>query len=186
MLLKKIEKEASLGMDSAVRALQGELLKLRTGRASASLLENMQVDAYGTPVPLQQVASITVEDARTLAITVWDQNTVKSVEKAIMASDLGIQPNTAGAVIRVMLPPLTTERRRQFVKMVGQLAEQARISVRHARRDANKQLDMLLAEKEISEDEKRRVQDKVQKITDQFVARVEALCAEKEKALLHV
>lgn len=186
MQLQEIEQNAKTAMENAVNALQEGLFTLRTGRANASLLERIFVDAYGTPTPLQQVASVSVEDARTLAISVWDQNNVKSVEKAIMASDLGAQPNTAGTVIRVVLPPLTTDRRKQFVKRVGQLAEQARVSIRHARRDANKQLDALCAEKEISEDEKRRVKEKVTKITDQFVGRVDTLCADKEKELMQV
>ncbi len=185
-MLEDIKKDASDRMDKCVTALRNELKKLRTGRAHTSLLEHIRVDYYGSEVPLQQVANVAVEDSRTLTVTPWEKNMVQVIEKAIMKSDLGLTPATAGTVIRVPLPPLTEERRRELTKVVRHEAENARIAVRNVRRDVMHELKDLLKEKLVSEDEDRRAQEEVQKITDRHVAVIDQILAEKEKELLQV
>jgi ribosome recycling factor len=159
---------------------------MRTGRANTGLLEGIKVEYYGTEVPLNQVANVTVEDARTLVVTPWDKAAVHAVEKAIQKSDLGLTPNTAGQVIRLPLPPMTEERRRELTKVARHEAENARVSVRAVRRDLMNELKEMLKEKLISEDDDRRSQEEIQKLTDRHVHDIDAVLAEKEKELLQV
>ncbi|MCP4127819.1 MAG: ribosome recycling factor [Gammaproteobacteria bacterium] len=185
-MIDEIQKDAKIRMGKSVEALVLELAKLRTGRAHPSLLDHVMVSYYGSNVPLSQVSNINVEDARTLSITPWEQNMVAPVEKAIMNSDLGLNPNTAGNVIRVPLPPLTEERRKDMIKIVRQEAENARIAVRNIRRDANHHLKDLVKEKMASEDDERRGEEQVQKLTDQHIKDVDALLEKKEADLMEV
>jgi len=185
-MLQDIMKDAEERMGESVDSLRGELKKLRTGRAHASLLDHIHVDYYGSEVPLSQVANIGVEDARTLTISPWEQSMVPVVEKAIMTSDLGLNPNTAGTVIRVPLPPLTEERRRDMGKIVRHEGENAKVAIRNIRRDALHHAKELLKEKEISEDDERRAQDSIQALTDKHIAVVDQVVEEKEKEVLEV
>jgi len=185
-MLQDIMKDAEERMGKSVDSLRGELKKLRTGRAHASLLDHIHVDYYGSEVPLSQVANIGVEDARTLTISPWEQSMVPVVEKAIMTSDLGLNPNTAGTVIRVPLPPLTEERRRDMGKVVRHEGENAKVAIRNIRRDALHHAKELLKEKEISEDDERRAQDSIQALTDKHIAVVDQVVEEKEKEVLEV
>ncbi|MGD9387468.1 MAG: ribosome recycling factor [Gammaproteobacteria bacterium] len=185
-MLQDIMKDANERMDKSLESLRGELKKLRTGRAHTSLLDHITVEYYGSDVPLSQVANVGVEDARTLTITPWERQMVAVVEKAIMSSDLGLNPNTAGTVIRVPLPPLTEERRRDLAKVVRHEGENAKVAVRNIRRDALHHVKELLKEKEITEDDDRRAQDEVQGLTDKHIALVDKIVAEKEQELLEV
>ncbi len=185
-MIDEIQKDAKIRMGKSVEALVLELAKLRTGRAHPSLLDHVMVSYYGSNVPLSQVSNINVEDARTLSITPWEQNMIAPVEKAIMNSDLGLNPNTAGNVIRVPLPPLTEERRKDMIKIVRQEAENARIAVRNIRRDANHHLKDLVKEKMASEDDERRGEEQVQKLTDQHIKDIDALLEKKEADLMEV
>jgi ribosome recycling factor len=185
-MLQEIKKDAAARMAKSVDALRQELKKLRTGRAHTSLLDHITVEYYGSEVPLNQVANVGIEDSRTLTITPWERTMVQVVEKAIMTSDLGLTPTTAGTVIRVPLPPLTEERRRDLVKVVRHEGENARIAVRNIRRDALHHVKELLKEKEITEDEERRAQDEVQQLTDKHVAQIDKVLEEKEQELLEV
>jgi ribosome recycling factor len=173
-------------MENSLDALAHNFNKIRTGRAHPSLLEGLKVQYYGSATPLNQVANITVEDARTLSLTVWDKSMIQDVEKAIYKSDLGLNPATAGEVIRIPMPMLTEETRKGFTRQARQEAESARVSVRNARRDAMGMLKELVKEKEISEDEERRGHDEVQKLTDAFVAKIEKLLASKEADLMEI
>nr|WP_194717287.1 ribosome recycling factor [Vibrio sp. S9_S30] len=173
-------------MDKSVEALKNNLSKVRTGRAHPSLLSNISVEYYGAPTPLNQIANVIAEDSRTLAITVFDKELTQKVEKAIMQSDLGLNPMSAGSVIRVPLPPLTEERRKDLVKIVRAEAEGGRVAIRNIRRDANSELKALLKEKEISEDEDHKAQDEIQKLTDAAVKNVDDVLAAKEKELMEV
>ncbi|MBE2898047.1 ribosome recycling factor [Pasteurellaceae bacterium TAE3-ERU1] len=183
-MLNQIRKDTEERMEKSVDAFRSQIAKVRTGRAHPSLLDGIMVEYYGAPTPLRQVANVVAEDARTLAITVFDRSLGGAVEKAIMSSDLGLNPSSAGAVIRVPLPPLTEERRRDLVKVVRGEAEQGRIAVRNIRRDANDQIKALLKDKEISEDDDRRAQDEIQKLTDAYVKKVDDVLADKEKELM--
>lgn len=185
-MLEEIKKDATTRMGKAIDALRGEFAKLRTGRASVALLDHVRVDYFGSEVPVSQAANVTVEDARTLVITAWDKALVSVIEKALMTSDLGLNPNTAGTVIRIALPPLTEERRRDLAKVVRSEAEQCRVAIRNIRRDANQSVKDLVKSKDISDDEEKRAEGEIQKITDQHVARVEELTAAKEKEILSV
>jgi ribosome recycling factor len=185
-MLKEIMKDANERMNKSVAAFQGELKKIRTGRAHTSLLDHVTVEYYGSDVPLNQVANVGVEDARTLTVAPWEKQMVPVVEKAIMTSDLGLSPATAGSVIRVPLPPLTEERRKDLVKVVRHEAEGARVAVRNIRRDAIHHIKDLLKEKEITEDEERRSEDEVQGLTDKHVAEVDQILAAKEDELMEV
>ena len=160
--------------------------KIRTGRAHTSLLDHVMVEYYGSDVPISQVANIAIEDSRTLTVTPWEKPMVQAVEKAIMTSDLGLNPMSAGAVIRVPMPPLTEERRRDLVRVVKGEAEQGRVAIRNIRRDANSDLKDLLKEKEISEDEERKAEDEIQKLTDQHIQLIEEVLAVKEKELMEI
>ncbi len=185
-MINEIIKDAEVRMQKSIDSLKGELAKIRTGRAHPSLLEHIMVDYYGNDTPISQVASIGVEDARTLTITPWERSMVQAIEKAIMKSDLGLNPNSAGAVIRVPMPQLTEERRRDLVKVVRQEGENGKIAIRNIRRDANSDFKSLEKEKEISEDEERKAQDNIQKLTDKYVKEVDALVAAKEEDLMKV
>ncbi len=185
-MIDDIKKDAAARMGKTVEALGLELAKIRTGRAHPSLLDHVMVSYYGTDMPIKQVANVTVEDARTLAITPWERNMVQAVEKAIMQSDLGLNPNTAGTVIRVPMPALTEERRRDLIKVARSEAEQARVAVRNIRRDANGGLKDLVKEKMISEDDERRGQEGIQKLTDQYVKEVDQVLEHKESDLMAI
>ena len=185
-MIDDILKDAKERMAKSVETLRHELTKLRTGRAHTSLLDHIVVDYYGSEVPLKQVANVNVEDARTLIVTPWEKPMVAVIEKAIMKSDLGLNPNTAGTVMRIPLPPLTEERRRDMIKVVRHEAEGARVAVRNIRRDANNDFKELLKEKEISEDDERRAQEQIQKLTDAAVAEVEKVLQAKEAELMEI
>jgi len=185
-VIDDIKKDATDRMSKSVEALKHELSKVRTGRAHPSLLDHVTVSYYGSDVPLKQVANVAVEDNRTLMVTPWEKKMVQAVEKAIMTSDLGLNPATAGMVIRVPLPPLTEERRRELVKVVRGEAEHAKVAIRNVRRDANADFKTLLKEKDISEDEDRRAQDEIQKLTDKYTAEVDRVLAAKEQELMEV
>jgi ribosome recycling factor len=186
MMLAEIKQDAASRMDKTLVALRHELAKIRTGRAHPSLLDHIMVSYYGSEMPVNQVANVSVEDPRTLAVTPWEKPMVQVVEKAIRSSDLGLNPVTAGSVIRVPMPPLTEERRRDLVRVVRHEGEQARVAIRNIRRDANSHLKDLVKEKEISEDDERRGQEEVQKLTDQHTADVDRILAEKEADLMEV
>jgi ribosome recycling factor len=173
-------------MAKSIEALRHELTKLRTGRAHPSLLDHVMVAYYGNEVPLNQVANVTISDPRMLAVTPWEKQMVPVIEKAIRASDLGLNPSVSGVVIRVPLPPLTEERRRELVKVVRHEGEAAKVAVRNIRRDANHELKSLLKEHEISEDAEHRAQDEIQKLTDKNIAEIDKTLAEKETDLMEV
>jgi ribosome recycling factor len=173
-------------MKKSIESLQHDLAKVRTGRAHPSLLDQIHVDYYGSPTPLSQVANLTLIDARTIGVQPWEKNMFNPVEKAIRESDLGLNPASMGDIIRVPMPALTEERRKELVKVVKQEAEGAKIAVRNIRRDANEQLKKLLKDKVATEDEERRAQDDVQKMTDKFVAEIDKMITEKEAEILKV
>ena len=185
-MLDDLKQDAQERMAKTVEALSHQLAKIRTGRATPAILDAIKVDYYGSDTPIAQVAQIKVEDARTLAVTPWEKNLVPAIEKAIMTSDLGLNPASAGDVIRVPMPPLTEETRKGYVKQAKAEAEQSRISVRNIRRDVLADVKSLLKDKEITEDDERRSGDEIQKITDKFVAEIDQLLAVKEKDLLEV
>jgi ribosome recycling factor len=185
-VLDDVKKDAIERMDKSLEALVHNFNKIRTGRAHPSLLDGIKVEYYGAKTPLNQLANINVEDARTLALTVWDKSMVQDVERAIMKSDLGLNPATAGEVMRIPMPMLTAETRKGFTRQAKAEAESARVSVRNARRDAMGMLKELEKDKEISEDEERRGQDEIQKLTDSYIAKVEKMMAEKEADLLEI
>ncbi|MBD3608933.1 MAG: ribosome recycling factor, partial [Gammaproteobacteria bacterium] len=179
-------KEAESRMGKSFESLKQELKKLRTGRSHPSLLDHITVDYYGTDTPLNQVANISIDDPRTLAVVPWEKTMVQPVEKAIMNSDLGLNPATAGEVIRVPLPPLTEERRKDMIKLVKAEGEKGKVAIRNIRRDANGDFKDLLKDKEISEDEAHGAEDDMQKLTDKYVAEVDKVLAEKEKDLMEI
>ncbi|KMJ45223.1 ribosome recycling factor [Xenorhabdus khoisanae] len=183
-MINEIKKDAQDRMEKSVEALKNQISKVRTGRASPSLLDGISVEYYGSATPLRQIANVVAEDVRTLAITVFDRSMTAAVEKAIMASDLGLNPSSAGTIIRVPLPPLTEERRKDLIKVVRGEAEQGRVSIRNIRRDANDKVKALLKDKEISEDEERRSQDDIQKLTDSFIKKIDEALANKETELM--
>ena len=185
-MIEELEQDAEIRMDKSVDSLAADMIKIRTGRAQPALLESVQVSYYGNLTPLKQVANISVGDARTLVVTPFDRSTVGAVEKAIMDSNLGLNPATAGTVIRVPLPPLTEERRRDLIRVVRQEAENARIAVRNIRRDVLNDVKELLKDKAITEDDERRAGDRVQKITDRYIAKIDALLIAKEKELMEI
>ena len=185
-MINDITRNAKLKMEKTVEALKNELAKLRTGRAHPTLIEHVMVSYYGVPTQLSQVASISIENARTLVVTPWEKTIVPDIEKAILSANLGLNPNTAGTVIRIPMPPLTEERRKSLGKVVREEAERARVGVRNVRRDANQELKVLLKDKKISEDEDRGAQTVIQKTTDEFVAQIDALSVAKEKDLMEM
>ena len=185
-MLEDLKKDARERMAKCVQTFQSDLKKLRTGRAHPSLIEHLKVDYYGSEVPLQQVANIAVEDGRTLVVSPWEKTVVQAIEKAIHKSDLGLTPMTAGTVIRIPMPPLTEERRRDITKVLRQDAENARVSVRNVRRDIMGDIKEMLKEKLVSQDDERRAEVEVQKLTDKHVADIDQLLAAKEKEVMQV
>ena len=185
-MIDEIIKEADQRMSKTIEALHNELKGVRTGRANTSLLDGIMVDYYGSASALSQVANVAVQDSRTLTVTPWEKTMIEPIEKAIMSSNLGLNPVSAGMVIRIPLPPLTEERRKDLVKLVGQIAENSKIALRNIRRDANSQLKMLLSDKEITEDDLHGSEKNVQDVTDKFVKQVDGVIADKEKELMEI
>ena len=183
-MIEEIKKDAGTRMTKSVEALKHAFSKLRTGRAQASLLDHVSISYYGSDTPLNQVASVVVSDARTLTVTPWEKKIVPDVEKAILNSDLGLNPVSAGDVIRVPLPALTEDRRKEMTKVVRHEAEDARVAIRNIRRDANQHLKGLIKEKHLAKDEEHRAEDEVQKLTDRFIATVDDLLKAKEQDLM--
>ena|SRR3990167_3065720 len=182
--MHKMIKDAEMRMHKSIDSYKAEIAKLRTGRANPSILEHIRVDYYGSEMPLNQVANITASDARTLTITPWEKSMIQIIEKAILNSDLGLNPATAGTVIRVPLPPLNEERRKELIKVVRSEAEAARVGVRNVRRDSNTMLKEMLKNKQISEDEERRLSDDIQKLTDKFIVEIDQITTAKEADLM--
>lgn len=185
-MLKDILSEGKTAMDKAIKALRRDMSRVRTGRASVSLLDEIKVDYYGTPSPLSQVASLSVPEPRLIVIQPWEKKLIGEIERAIFKSDLGLTPSSDGTVIRLPIPALTEERRKEMVKQVRRMGEDAKVSIRSARRDANEQLKMLEKDKEISTDELKHGEKDVQQLTDDFVAKVDAVVKEKEQELMEV
>ncbi|RZI42302.1 ribosome recycling factor [Herbaspirillum sp. HC18] len=186
MSVVDVKKTAEQKMHKSIETLKADLAKVRTGRAHVGILDHVMVDYYGSPTQISQVANVTLIDARTIGVQPWEKKMVSVIEKAIRESDLGLNPSTQGDMIRVPTPPLTEERRKEIVKVVKGEGEDAKVAVRNIRRDANEALKKLLKDKACSEDDERRAQDDVQKLTDKFVAEVDKLITEKEKELLTV
>lgn len=186
MSVNEIKKDAQARMHKSIEALRHTLVKLRTGRASTALVEHLKVNYYGSEVPLSQVASIAVSDARTLTITPWEKQIVGAVEKAILGSDLGLTPSTAGTTIRLNMPALTEERRRELSRVVHSEGEDTKVAIRNIRRDANHQVKELLKDKQITEDEERRSEEEIQKLTDAAIKEVDEVVKAKEQELMAV
>jgi ribosome recycling factor len=185
-VLNEIKTDARERMAKSVASLKQELTKIRTGRAHTSLLDHITVEYYGSQVPLNQVSNVNVEDPRTLTVTPWEKQMVQVIEKAILNSDLGLNPATAGTVIRVPLPPLTEERRRDLIRVVRNEAEGGRIAIRNIRRDAISDIKDLMKEKMIGEDDERRAEDEIQALTDEYVGKIDAVLADKEAELMEI
>ena len=185
-MIDELKKEASQKMIKSMESLSGNLSKIRTGRAHPSILDTITVEYYGQEVPLNQVANIKIEDAKTLQLNVWEKNVIKEVEKSIISSDLGLNPAVSGNLIRIPLPPLTEERRTELVKLVKQEGENCKVSVRNIRRDANNKLKQLLKEKSISEDDEKRSEEDIQKLTDSNIKQIDERIIEKEKDLMQI
>ncbi|AJF06977.1 ribosome recycling factor [Geoalkalibacter subterraneus] len=181
-----ILKKTRSGMDKAIDALKKEFSKVRTGRASTALLDEVRIDYYGTPTPLNQVGSLTVPEPRMIIIQPWEKNLIPEIEKAILKSDLGLNPSSDGQVIRIAIPPLTEERRKEMVKLVKRMGEDARIAIRNVRRDGNDALKKMEKEKEISEDDLKRGEKDIQDLTDQYVKKVDELISSKETEVMEV
>jgi ribosome recycling factor len=185
-MINDVKKQAESRMHKSITSLKEALTKIRTGRAHTSLLDHIMVPYYGNDVPLTQAANVAVADARTLTVTPWEKNMVPVIEKAIMSSDLGLNPVTVGGVMRINLPSLTEDRRRDLIKLVRGESEGARVAIRNIRRDANNELKKLLKDKAVSEDEERRAQDDVQKLTDKSIAEVDKILEVKETELMEI
>jgi len=185
-MLNDIKKDAQARMNKSIESLRHDLTKLRTGRATTALVDHLKVNYYGSDMPLTQVASVVVSDARSLTITPWEKQMVSAVEKAILGSDLGLTPNTAGTVIRINIPALTEERRRDLSKVVHSNGEDSKVAIRNIRRDANQQVKDLLKEKEVTEDDVRRSEEEIQKITDKAIKDVDEVVKAKEQELMAV
>jgi len=185
-MISEISKTAEQKMQKSVEVLKTDLAKVRTGRAHTGLLDHVMVEYYGSPVPVNQVANVTLIDARTIGVQPWEKNMVQKVEKAIRDSDLGLNPSNQGDLIRVPMPPLTEERRRDLTKVVRHEGETAKVAVRNLRRDANQHLKDAVKDKTISEDDERRGQESIQKLTDKYVAEIDKLLAEKEHELMQI
>ena len=185
-MLEDFKKDATARMAKCLHTFQADLKKLRTGRAHPSLIEHLKVDYYGTETPLNQLANINIEDARTLTVSPWDKGAVQAIEKAIHKSDLGLTPMSAGVVIRVPLPPLTDERRRDVTRMLRGDGENARVAVRNVRRDVLQDVKEAAKKKLLSQDDEKRAQEDIQKLTDKYVAEIDAALAAKEKEVMHV
>jgi ribosome recycling factor len=186
MTIADVKKSTEEKMRKSLETLKSNLAKVRTGRAHPGILDHVRVDYYGTPTPISGVANVTLIDARTIGVQPWEKKMVAAVEKAIRESDLGLNPSTQGDMIRVPTPPLTEERRKEMVKLVKTEAEEGKVAVRNVRRDANEGLKKLVKDKSISEDDERRAQEDVQKLTDRYVAEIDKMVAEKEKEILTV
>lgn len=185
-MIDEIMKDAEQRMQKSIESMRSEMAKIRTGRASPALIDHLMVDYYGTATPINQVANVSVQDARTLVVQPWEKNMVPVVEKAIISANLGLNPVTAGDLIRIPMPPLTEERRREMVKVAAAEGESGKIAIRNIRRDANNDFKSLLKEKEISEDQDKGAHDRVQALTDKFVAEVDQIVNEKEAEILTV
>ncbi|KTD51098.1 ribosome recycling factor [Legionella quateirensis] len=185
-MINEIKQDSEKRMKKTIESLHVDMSKIRTGRANAGLLDHVQVDYYGTLTPLSQVANISASDSRTITVTPWEKSMVAAIEKAILTSDLGLNPSTAGSAIRVPMPPLTEERRKELIKVVRNEGEQGRVSIRNIRRDANSQLKDLVKEKAISEDDERRATEVIQKLTDKYIAEIDAILVVKEKDLMEI
>jgi ribosome recycling factor len=185
-MIAEVKKTAEQKMKKTVETLKGDLAKIRTGRAHTGLLDHVVVDYYGTPTPIPRVANVTLLDARTLGVTPWDKKMTAAIEKAIRDSDLGLNPATTGETVRVPMPPLTEERRKELIKVVRHEGENARVAVRNVRRDAIHQLKELLKQKKVAEDDERRAQDEIQKLTDRHIAEIDKLLQQKEADLMAV
>ncbi len=185
-MIPELKKSTEQKMQKSLEALKNDLGKVRTGRAHTGILDHVQVEYYGSPVPLSQVANVTLLDARTIGVQPWEKPMLAKVEKAIREADLGLNPSAMGEIIRVPMPPLTEERRKELIKVVKSEGENAKVAVRNLRRDANNTLKDALKKKEISEDDERRAQDEIQKLTDRYVAEVDKMLVEKEKDLMAV
>ena len=185
-MMNQIKQDVEKRMLKSVESLTQEFVKIRTGRANTSFLDHVMIDYYGNPTPLMQVANVTASDARTLSVTPWEKNLIPAIEKAILTSDLGLNPVTAGNVIRVPMPALTEERRKELIKIVRTEAETARVSVRNSRRDANQQLKESVKAKTMTEDDERRSNEIIQKLTDKYIAEIDTLLGSKEKDLLEI
>ncbi len=185
-MINEVKNDAVTRMGKTIESLKQDLMKIRTGRAHTSLLDSITVEYYGSETPLNQVANVSVLDSRTLSIQVWEKQLIPVVEKAILSSNLGLNPATNGELIRLPLPPLTEESRKGLIKVVRQEGENAKVAIRNIRRDANSSLKELEKEKEISEDEERRAQDEIQKLTDKHVKEIDQILAEKEKELMEI
>ena len=185
-MIEDIRKTAEEKMNKSVESLRSSLMRLRTGRAHTSLLDHISVDYYGNKSPLSQVANVGIEDPRTLSVTVWDKTMVEAIEKAIMESNLGLTPNSAGTLIRIPIPPMTEERRKELIKILKGEAEQAKVAVRNLRRDALAKYKELVKTKDISEDDERKAGDVIQKLTDKYVANVDLVIKEKESEILEI
>ncbi len=185
-MINEIKQDSEKRMKKTIESLQLDMSKVRTGRANAGLLDHVQVDYYGSVTPLNQVANITTSDSRTIMVTPWEKSMVAAIEKAILTSDLGLNPSTVGSAIRVPMPPLTEERRKELIKVVRNEGEQGRVSIRNIRRDANSQLKDLVKDKAISEDDERRAADVIHKLTDKYIAEIDAILVKKEKDLMEI
>ncbi|HDL10100.1 MAG TPA: ribosome recycling factor [Candidatus Omnitrophica bacterium] len=184
MKVQEIIKSAKTRMGKSIQALETEFATIRTSRATPALVENIKVEYYGAQVPLKQIASITIPEARMIVIQPWDPNALSEIEKAILKSELGVTPNNDGKIIRIILPPLTEERRQELVKLVKKLAEEAKIAIRNIRRDANEEVRKLEKDSEITEDDRYRTEEEIQKLTDEFIEKVEKVLEIKEKEIL--
>ena len=185
-MIDEIINDADSRMRKSIESMRGELAKIRTGRASPAIIDHLTVDYYGNPTPINQVANITVQDARTLAVQPWEKNMVSVIERAILEANIGLNPMTAGDLIRLPMPPLTEERRKEMTKVAAAEGEAGKVAVRNIRRDANSDFKSLLKDKDISEDQDRVAQDKVQQLTDKYVAQIDEIVSEKEAEILTV
>ena len=185
-MIKEVLADGKKRMEGALTALENDFAKLRTGRAATSLVDNVSVDYYGTPTPINQLASVSIPDSRTISIQPWDKGAFPLIEKALQQSDLGLNPVNDGIVLRISIPPLTEERRKDLVKIAKKYTEDSKIAIRNVRRDMNDTLKKLEKDKDISEDEQRKAQDEVQKLTDDTVKKCDAACVEKEKEILEI
>lgn len=185
-MIDDLHEQTRASMNKSIEALQKDLRRIRTGRASIALLDGLMVDYYGTPTPVNQLATLSVPEARQIVIQPWDSQAVGAIEKAIMKSELGLTPSNDGKIVRINLPPLTAERRKELVKLVKKMAEEYKVQIRNHRRDTNEMFKELKKEKEISEDDLHKAQDKVQKTTDEFIVKVDAVLTEKEKEIMEI
>lgn len=185
-MIDDIIREMKAGMDKSVEAYQKDLKRIRTGRASLALLDGIMVDYYGSPTPINQLATLSIPEARQIVIQPWDSHAVPDIEKAILKSELGLTPSNDGKLVRIVLPPLTAERRKELVKLVKKMGEEYKVQIRNHRRDANEMLKDLKKDKEISEDDMHKGQERVQKDTDEFIARVDKVISEKEAEIMEI